>query len=262
MRESPNLIVLRITKYINIPCRMTIKTCKDCKQPKQISEFKYRKDRNYYEPRCKPCEKIYRRNLRQNNREKYLQKDKKYYEKNKKQYNKRSTDYYEKNKEKIKKQRKQFREKNKKEILERERNRYKEKKTNPNFIIKESLRKRLLKVLIDNNTETKRNIKYYGASLKFVREWFEFNFKLDEQFDMNWANHGDIWEIDHVIPCDNFNFKNIKERFQCLGWFNLLPVPKSYNRQKSNKIIKNDILKLQLRVYLFNKSKAITTTSK
>lgn len=240
---------------------MTTKTCKDCNIPKDIKEFKYRKDRNHYLPRCKPCESIYRKKIRNKNIKKYHEKDKKYYEKNKKNHNKKSAEYYQQNKEKIKKQRKKFRKENRDMILERDRKKYKEKKKDPSFTIKETLRKRLLKVLVDNNISSKRNIKYYGADIKFVREWFEFNFKLDNYLNMSWENHGNIWEIDHVIPCNNFDFTKEKNLYKCLGWFNLLPVLKSYNRQKSNKILKHDILKLQLRVYLFNKSKALTTTS-
>ena len=57
-----------------------MKSCKDCGLEKLIEHFKYRRDRNYYESRCKPCEAIYRRKYREKNIETFKTKDKSYYQ--------------------------------------------------------------------------------------------------------------------------------------------------------------------------------------
>jgi hypothetical protein len=137
-----------------------MKTCKDCNQEKSIEIFKYRKDRNYYEPRCKPCESIYRRKYRENNIETFKTKDKIYYENHKDQHNEKSASYYQNKKEKIKTQRQHFREQNKDQILERERKRYQKNKQDPKFVLTQSIRRRLSKVLVENRQNTISKIHY------------------------------------------------------------------------------------------------------
>lgn len=235
---------------------MTIKICKDCNVEKTLDYFPYRKDRNHYLPRCKECENLHRKQLREKNIDKYKNKDKQYYIKNKSKVNDRNNKIYQRDKEKIKQQRKERYQRDKEKILKRNNERRKElEKKYPERKVIESFRKRYSKVINNKKPTTTRCIRYLGGNLKLVKEWFNFNFEIDDYLNMNWSNHGKVWEIDHVYPVAKFNLNNEEEMFKCFGWFNLLPVLVSYNKQKSDKILEHDLLKLQLRVYLFNKQR-------
>ena len=26
---------------------------------------------------------------------------------------------------------------------------------------------------------------------------------------MNWNNHGDVWEVDHIVPCSNYDLTDV-----------------------------------------------------
>ena len=67
---------------------------------------------------------------------------------------------------------------------------------------------------------------------------------------MSWKNHGDVWEIDHIIPCFQFDLTNIKQQKECFHYTNIQPLFKTTkiaesfgyfdkigNRNKSNKLI-------------------------
>jgi hypothetical protein len=79
----------------------------------------------------------------------------------------------------------------------------------------------------------------------------EFKVYLERQFDenMNWENHGTIWEIDHIKPCDFFDLICENQQKECFHYTNLQPlfktteIAKSFgytdqigNRNKSNKL--------------------------
>lgn len=63
---------------------------------------------------------------------------------------------------------------------------------------------------------------------------------LQNQFKkgMNWDNYGKVWEIDHVVPDCNFNYKTMNDKgFQdCWNLNNLQPLFANENRRKSGKI--------------------------
>ena len=235
---------------------MTIKTCKDCKVEKSLESFPYRKDRNQYLPRCKECNNLNRKHLREKNIDKYKNKDKRYYIRNKDKINERNNNSYQRDKEKIRQQRKERYQRDKEIILKRNNERRKElERLYPEKKVISSFRKRFSTVINNKNAKTSRCIKYLGGDLELVKDWFRFNFELDSHLNMDWYNHGKVWEIDHVYPVSKFNLDNEEEMKKCFGWFNLLPVPVSYNKQKSDKILGQDLLKLQLRVYLYNKQR-------
>jgi hypothetical protein len=94
-----------------------------------------------------------------------------------------------------------------------------------NYRIKKLLARRLRQ--ITNKTDTTMN--YIGCNIQYVREWIEYNF-TDE---MNWDNYGSYWSIDHVIPVSNFDLTLENNKFKCWNWSNLTPLPLLKNTSDS-----------------------------
>ena len=68
---------------------------------------------------------------------------------------------------------------------------------------------------------------------------------LEKQFKdgMTWDNYGNVWHVDHRIPTDAFNFKQVDKRKlhevirKCWALDNLQPLDAIENMRKSNKIL-------------------------
>ncbi len=101
------------------------------------------------------------------------------------------------------------------------------------WTLKLILRNRL-KNAIKNNFKYGKTIELLGCSIE------EFKIYLQEKFtpEMNWGNYGKdkYWEIDHIIPCDNFNLLLEEEQQKCFHYTNLQPLEITKNRQKNNKL--------------------------
>jgi hypothetical protein len=77
----------------------------------------------------------------------------------------------------------------------------------------------------------KRTEEYVGG-FSLLKDWLEHCF--DDQ--MTWENHGDYWEIDHVIPISRFDLSDDQQIAICFNWKNLTPLKKTANMEKSNRI--------------------------
>ena len=205
------------------------KECDQCKIIKPISKYrKYTEKENSYSKTCKAClnekDKERKKNLRKKKLETILVqcekcnelKALKIFSKLKKFYKKKiCLSCYPK-----------FLTEQKTEWCKNER------KSNINYRLKKSLAARLRTVLIKNNT----TMNYIGCNIQYLREWFEYNFTND----MNWDNYGSYWSIDHVIPVCKFDLTNEDEKLKCWNWSNLIPVTVKYNSSKKE-IDKNQI---------------------
>jgi hypothetical protein len=96
--------------------------------------------------------------------------------------------------------------------------------TNMNYRIKKSLAARLRTVLVKNDS----TMNYIGCNIQYLREWFEFNFTSE----MNWDNYGSFWSIDHIIPVCKFDLTLEDEKLKCCNWTNLMPVTIKFNSSK------------------------------
>lgn len=106
-------------------------------------------------------------------------------------------------------------------------------KSNPQHKLKNNLRCRLNSILskqkvYKNNT----TIKYLGCSLDEYKLYLESRF----QNDMNWNNHGILWEVDHIIPCSSFDLSIEDNIYKCFNYTNTQPLYKSINRSKKDKL--------------------------
>jgi len=104
---------------------------------------------------------------------------------------------------------------------------------NPNYRIKKSIASHLRAVL----TKTDTTMNYIGCNIQYLREWFEYNF-IDE---MNWNNYGKYWSIEHIIPISKFDLTNEKEKLICWNWSNLVPLKINYNSSKKKEIDLNQV---------------------
>ena len=118
-------------------------------------------------------------------------------------------------------------------------------KTDPAFKLKETLRKRLYSLLIKNQIpKTYSASNLLGCTIEECKQHLESQFKSE----MNWNNHGNIWEIDHIKPCSSFNLADMEQQKQCFHYTNLQPLFKTTeiaesfgynelgNRNKGNKL--------------------------
>lgn len=188
---------------------------------------------------CKPCKKIKNELFYANNRESKLAYQKEYQIKNKEvisaykqEYDKTyAPKYYEKNKEKKLAYSYEY---------HRER-----KKTDENFRLASLLRSRFHHAL-KNGFKMKSVTELVGCTIE------EFKLYVESLFypEMTWENHGDIWEIDHILPCASFDLTLLEEQKKCFHFSNHQPLFKTTaiaqsfgyndivgNRNKLHKII-------------------------
>jgi hypothetical protein len=114
-----------------------------------------------------------------------------------------------------------------------------QKQTNPQHKLKANLRGRYLDALKRHTNGGKVNkhhsaIELLGCDIEFYKQYLEQQF----QSDMNWENHGILWEIDHIKPCAAFDLTNPEEQKQCFNYINTQPLYKSDNRSKGDKYFK------------------------
>lgn len=151
--------------------------------------------------------------------------------------------WYKDNLQKAKHQNQQWLLNNKEKYNEHHKKRYKE---DILFKLKKNIRTSLCQHLKSKKQYIKHqsSITLLGCSLEQYKQHLESQFKPE----MTWDNHGVVWEIDHVVPCDSFDLSKLEEQQKCFHYINLQPLfktteiakQKGYeneigNRNKSNK---------------------------
>jgi hypothetical protein len=239
-----------------------MKICKGCNIEKKLNLFGKNKSKpdgiNTY---CKECvhkkAKIYKekysekvkkslkkwRENNQNYRSVYRQQ---YYQKNKKLEQEKSKAYREKNKQKIYTKEKEYRQNNRDTILRKKKEyfqknkhkhakyHYERRKQDPLYRIQDNLRRRLRDALKGNNKSAK-TMELIGCSVEVLWSHIESQFTTGMTKE-NYGVHG--WHIDHIIPCDSFDFSDPEQQKQCFHYTNLQPLWAKDNIAKSNKICK------------------------
>ena len=205
-----------------------MKTCLKCKKEKDYAQYSKRtKSKDGLSDWCLSF-------VKENNL-KNKEKRKKYNEENKekiKEYNSiYSKQHYENNKFYYELYRKKYNEENKEKIKEYNKNtlEYRKKwaqnqyKINPNFKLSQLLRIRLLDALQNKNNKTESVLILLACSIE------EFKIHLEKQFtpEMNWDNHGEVWEIDHIKPCAMFDLTDHNQQKECFHYSNHQPLFKT-----------------------------------
>jgi hypothetical protein len=93
-------------------------------------------------------------------------------------------------------------------------------KNNINYKIAKNYRNRL-NWSIKNKTNS--SLDMLGCSIE------EFKLYLEQQLkpEMNWENHGIVWEIDHIKACANFDLEDIDQQNECFHYTNHQPLFKT-----------------------------------
>jgi hypothetical protein len=125
----------------------------------------------------------------------------------------------------------------------------KESNTNINYRVKKLLALRLRNVLAKNDT----TMNYIGCNIQYLREWFEYNFTEE----MNWDNYGSYWSIVHIIPVCKFDLTNENEKLKCWNWTNMMPVLITFNSKNKN-IDMNQINYILERIQTFKEEGSTT----
>jgi hypothetical protein len=193
---------------------MGIKICTKCKVEKPFNDYyKHKNGKDGLNPVCKPCWKEENKSFEESNPR---------YEYRKERY------------QKIKPYHIDY-------CIKQQKQRY---QSDPDFRLINSIRSRINHA-IKEHTKSASSKELIGIDINEYKQYIESQFKPE----MNWENHGIIWEIDHIVPCSSFDLSNPKQQKQCFHYTNTQPLFKTSelskqfgyiysigNRNKSNKI--------------------------
>lgn len=106
--------------------------------------------------------------------------------------------------------------------------------TDPAWKLKKSLRV-LLYAHIRGIRKSASAMQLLGCSLE------DFWLYLENQFKPGWTreNYGKVWEIDHLIPLDDFDLSKAHHQKRAFHFSNLRPLAIAANRSKRAKIVTN-----------------------
>lgn len=110
-------------------------------------------------------------------------------------------------------------------------------KTDPNFKLAKMLRSRYHAVL-KNGRLDESSLEILGCSVDNFKQWLEFRF----HDDMTFANHGKVWDLDHVIPIAKFELHGNEEEIRkCFHWTNFQPLHGTVNKSKNCRVTSEEI---------------------
>lgn len=239
-----------------------MKTCTGCGETKRPDLFHANKSQaDGLYSRCKECRKIASKEYYAKNRDKKRQKDREYHAKNrekrrayareyssrpesKRKAKERSREYRKNNRERIRTLHKRWRDansehvrsyysdyraKNREHILSQKR-KYRKERNDPNRLISNALRKRILDA-IAGNAKAAPTRDLLGCSIDEFKSYMESLFTEG----MSWGNRGkNGWHIDHIIPCSAFDLSDPEQQRKCFHYTNLQPLWARENLSKNN----------------------------
>ena len=197
------------------------KQCSKCKEMKDD----FPNNKSY----CRKCGNEMCRDYKRRNKEKISSYNKEYKAFHKEEINVYNHDYNIKNRQ---------------AIQERQTKTHKERRANDENYKLACKIKKVLRVdvkkefnILDTNC-----LKKYSCKSKFIKKWFEHLF----EGEMNWSNHGSLWNIDHIKPCCTFDLTIEGESKILSHWSNLRPVYILDNQKKNGKFDDNLIEKYKI----------------
>ena len=173
------------------------KICIKCKIEKDFSNFQKRKSsKDGFRNSCKECVKKY---------QKIYQKD-----------------YYSKNNEEIRNNKKIYRSSTE----------YKKRRRTLNNRFDSIIRVMLRRCFKHKGIRKNTTISIIGYDTNKLKQRLECQFKDG----MTWENYGlHGWHVDHIKPCNSFDFSNPEEQSRCFHYTNLQPLWAKDNLSKGDK---------------------------
>lgn len=243
-----------------------MKKCSKCHVEKPSEMFtKSKSTSSGLSCQCKQCKAGIDKKYREANHEKKKEADRRYYAANSDKIRRRAKDWYDTNTERVTEYKRNYFQENKDAIYEY-RKEYKQEngkqinsymneymksryKNDLNYRIKSICNKRLRDYI---RNKTKQTMDYVGCDVDFLRLWLEFLFVEG----MTWDNMGSVWHIDHVRPCNSFDFNNEEEIYDCYHWSNLQPLFARDNISKNDNVDLKMINEQQILADYFSTSMA------
>lgn len=105
-----------------------------------------------------------------------------------------------------------------------------------------NIRKLLARIIGANYKTSPTMERYLGCNLSAFRKHLESQFTEG----MTWNNYGKgkgKWCIDHIIPCNRFDFTKEEDKLECFNFINLRPRWYTINFSERFKIIKREKIK-------------------
>lgn len=231
---------------------MEIKVCVNCKKELPLNEF-YLKPNGKYHSWCNSCRKEkkhqwdiehteHRRKYRKDNHDHIKEVNDIYLDAHREQINEKARNDYPKNKERIaaharlpksRERQRKYRQSHKKEINKGIKRYY---ENNPLAKLARDLRSRTNRVL-NGNRKDKGLWSYLGCDEATLRIHIESKFTEG----MTWENHSfHGWHIDHIIPCNAFDFNLDLHKRACFHYTNLQPMWGKLNISKHANYLQED----------------------
>ena len=114
----------------------------------------------------------------------------------------------------------------------------KKRATDLNFRLRERYRIMVHKALTRKNVnKSNRTRELLGCDEKFLKKHLESLFTEEMSWE-NWNQFG--WHIDHIRPCQSFDFESIEQRKVSFNWRNLQPLWASENTSKRDDYTEED----------------------
>jgi hypothetical protein len=230
-----------------------MQSCRDCAKEHPLEQFtKNKRYKSGYDNMCKDCAKakyhankeiiLAKRaefikanpNYMKKYNGKYKENCKKRYIKNKEIIAEKTKEYRKANPLIMKERNKKYREDNRDKVNKYAREWKKEKRTtDKNYLLREITSRRIRYELTTRKIGEKefRTHEYLGCTFEYFRRYLEVRF----EHGMSWDNYGDMWELDHIIPCASWDFTKHFEHLCCWNYRNVRPLWKTENRLKKDK---------------------------
>lgn len=105
-------------------------------------------------------------------------------------------------------------------------------KNNLDYRIKSKLRNHINRMIrmAKQKKNGRRTTMFLGVSMAIAKKKIESRFRDG----MTWENHGEVWEIDHIVPLSHFDLTNEYQLLMANHISNLQPLLKKENRKKSD----------------------------
>lgn len=205
---------------------LNLKVCKCCLAELDIRNFsKHKLGQNGLRSRCKLCERNYQKEYLKIN---YKPKTKEQIESNNEYHRKKMLVDPEYKENHLKKKRDRSNSEEYKQKARIQRKKWLETPTNR---IAKNMRDRMRSAL-RGLSKKESTLNMTGISFEELKNYFESKFTIG----MTWDNYGNGWHIDHIIPCNFFDFTKEEHQQICFYYKNLQPMWAKENISKGDRI--------------------------